>query len=107
MNRAVDAATNQAITDAGAARLELPYAALGPVLEIEFPVAATRRDIPHGLGQVPAGYHVLLASGGLVTAVDVDQWTTTVAWLSASANYARARLVFFTLREGAITYVVP
>lgn len=103
----VDAATNQAVKALHGALVGLPYAAIGPILEVVFPVANTRRDLPHGLGQVPDGYHVLLQSGGVLTATDVALWTPQVAWLMASANNTRARLIFFTLHQGVIAHVVP
>lgn len=87
--------------------LRLPYAEIGPILTVTFPAATTRRDVPHGLTQVPDGYHVLLQSGGVVTAVDVVLWTPTVAWLQASDANTIARVVFFVMEKGAMTYVVP
>lgn len=85
----------------------LPLREVGRVLEVHFPVANTPRDIPHGLSRVPDGYTVVLASEGLVHAVDVTTWTRDVVWLSATANNTRARIVFYTLQEGALINVVP
>ncbi len=71
----------------------------GPVLEVTFPSMAFRVDVAHGLGQVPTGYHIVLQAGGLVQAVDVDQWTDTVAYLQATADYTRARVFFVVTDE--------
>lgn len=105
--RAVDQATAVALEALLSEIVGLPYAVMGPVLEIEFPVATTNRDIAHGLGAIPDGYHVLLSSGGVVQAADVHVWTDRVCWFQASANYTRARIVFFTLQKGKVTRVVP
>lgn len=85
----------------------LPLAALGPVLEVDFPEANTARDLAHGLQATPDGYVVVLQSGGVVQATRVHLWTSTIAWLQASADHTRARVQFYTLREGVIQHVVP
>ena len=85
---------------------QLPIAALGPVIEVYFPTATTARDIPHGLDRVPDGYVVVLESGGFVKAITVDRWSDQIAWMNATADHTRARLCFYTLREGAITNVI-
>lgn len=87
-------------------RFTLPIAVTGPIVEVRFPVAATRRDITHGLDTTPDGYFILLQSGGVVTATDVTLWTTTVAWMTASADNTWARLCFYTLRTDAVRVVV-
>lgn len=101
-----DQASNKAVEGLRAEPLALPYAALGPIIEVAFPFAAVPRDVPHGLGQVPDGYHVLLESLGVLTAVDVAQWTRDIAFLQASANNTRARVLFFTVRQGALVGTV-
>lgn len=97
----------QSVEALGRALPLLPIREVGRILEIHFPAANTRRDVPHGLARVPDGYFVVLESEGLVRAVDVTTWTRDVAWLAASANNTRARLVFYTLQEGALINVVP
>lgn len=97
----------ESVEAAAAALPLLPLREIGRILEVHFPVANTRRDVPHGLSRVPDGYFLILESEGLVRAVDVTTWTRDVAWLSASANNTRARLVFYTLQEGALINVVP
>lgn len=106
-DRSVPPAENAAIEKRVGAIIGLPFASVGRVLEVVFPAANTRRDIPHGLGVVPDGYFLVLASGGVVTATDVHLWTADVAWLMASAVNTRARVLFYTLQEGVMTHVVP
>jgi hypothetical protein len=76
----------------------LRYASVSAPLELHFPAATTRRDVAHGLAQVPTGYHVLLATA-TITADAPQDWTRDVAFLQASAADARAIVVFFTLTE--------
>jgi hypothetical protein len=64
------------------------------VFECEFPLAATARDIAHGMGVVPTGVIILLQSGGLVAAKQVSLWTAEIAYLSATAPHTRARFYF-------------
>jgi len=87
--------------------VRVPLGVVGPVLEVVFPAANTPRDLAHGLGVVPDGYLVVLQSRGMIYAVDVDRWTTEVAWLQASVAQTRARVLFYRLQEGVITHVVP
>ena len=107
LERFIPRAENEAIDAATGALVAFPLGVVGPPLEVVFPAAATRRDIPHGLGVVPDGVFVVLQSGGVVTATDVHLWTPNVAWLMASAVNTRARLIFYTLTKGAIIHVVP
>lgn len=100
-------ALDASVDDAKRALVSLPFAAIGPVLEVVFPAATTARDIAHGLRATPDGYFVVLESGGFVRAIDVSRWTETIAWLEATAVNTRARVCFYTLRKGAITHVVP
>lgn len=83
----------------------LPVAIAGPVLELTFPTAATRRDVPHGLPTTPDGYWLLLQSGGQVSAVDVHLWSPTIAWLVAGADNTWARVCFYALRPNVIRVV--
>lgn len=92
---------------ARARALQLPMAALGPVIEVQFPTAAVARDLPHGLDRVPDGYLVVLESGGCVKAVNVSRWSDTIAWMDATANNTWARICFYTLKEGVLRHVVP
>jgi hypothetical protein len=71
----------------------------GPVLEVEFPIADTARDIAHGLGRVPTGVIVVLQSGGVVTATDVARWTADLAYLAADTAHTRARLYFVVTED--------
>jgi len=107
IERSPDQGTTQAIGAGFDALRLLPLAAVGPVLQVTFPAANTRRDIPHGLGVVPDGYLVVLQNGGVIIATDVHLWTTEAAWLQASAANTIARVVFFALQEGDIRNVVP
>lgn len=86
---------------------QLPIAAMGPVITVQFPSAGVARDLPHGLDRVPDGYLVVLESGGFVKGVNVSRWSDTIAWMDATANNTWARICFYTLKEGAITNVVP
>lgn len=63
-----------------------------------FPAANTRRDIAHGLGQVPHGYHVVRADG-VVHAEPGVLWTKDLAYLRATAANVHATFIFYTLRE--------
>lgn len=107
MDRYTDHPTAAAVDASSREQIRLPLAALGPVLQVAFPLAATRRDIPHGMGVVPDGFFTYLASEGTLVATDVELWTADVAWLVASADNTIARLQFFTLEKGAIRHVVP
>lgn len=99
-NRALTQA--QAVNDEERPRLPgLRYAHVGQPLEVAFPAANTRRDIAHGLGAVPDGYHVLLTTANLI-ADNPAGWTDLVAGLQADAANARAVVVFFTLIQNEV-----
>lgn len=100
--RAVDQATQVALDTAQREAVGLPYGTVGPVLDVFF-AATDVRDIAHGLGVIPDGYHVLLAVGGTVLAADVHRWTDRVCWLQASDANTRIRVVFFKLQERTVT----
>lgn len=70
-------------------------------VEVHFEAAAVPRAIAHQLGAVPDGYEVVMRTSGLV-AVQLDKWTSTIAYLQAGAANTRAILIFYTLREGAL-----
>lgn len=70
----------------------------GLPLAITFPVAATPRDIVHGLGVVPDGYSLVFADAE-IHAVPGKLWTDTLAYLQASANNAQAIIRFRVLRQ--------
>jgi hypothetical protein len=92
----VDIETQRAIDrtiDEQAGRIQIE----GPMLEVYFPAGVgVRRDVQHGLGTVPTGYQITLEVGGSVRAIDVEQWTPTLAYLEASDAGTRARLFFVT-----------
>lgn len=67
-------------------------------VDVTFPAANTIRDIVHGLGQIPSGYHVVWADG-VVYAEPGKLWTKELAYLRATAVNVHAKVVFFTLRE--------
>ena len=91
---------NEGLARAQSATVQ-PYAAVGPLLEVLFPVANTRRDVLHGLGAVPTGYQIVLEVGGQITGFDVVNWTADLAFLQASAANTRARLRFVVTPEEA------
>jgi len=95
--RGVDPATALAID---ALRGEtLPFwGAYGPVVEVTFPVASTRRDIAHGLSQVPDGYFIVWADGTLFAEPGV-LWTKDLAYMRSGADNVHARIIFYTVRE--------
>lgn len=79
-------------------RLRLPFwDALGPVVEVTFPAAASKRDVAHGLQQIPTGFLVVW-SDGPVYAEPGLQWTKELAWLRAPNANTHARIIFLTLR---------
>jgi hypothetical protein len=86
-------AVDETVTRAGADAARPPILLAGPVLEVAFPGAGVR-DVAHGLEVVPNGVVVLLEVGGNVQAAQVEQWTTDLAWLIATAVNTRARLYF-------------
>lgn len=100
-DRALDQANAEAFSDARPFPT-LRYAQVGRPLEVSFPAANTRRDIAHGLGIVPDGYHVLLATANIVADAP-DRWTRDIAALQASSANARAVVVFFALLENEVT----
>jgi len=105
MNSAIDQPTRDAVTPVSD-RVRIPFAVIGPVLEVDFVTGGDARDIPHGLGAVPDGYMVLLCQGGPVGAVDYSTWTDRVAWMEAPTE-TKIRIVFYTLQAGVIRHVVP
>ena len=76
-----------------------PILLAGPVLEIAFPAAATRRDVQHGLGTIPTGFVVLATQGGNVQSFDLANWTSELAFLSADAANTRVRGYFVVTEE--------
>lgn len=79
----------------------LPYwGVYGPVVSVTFPAANTKRDVVHGLEQVPDGYHIVWADG-VVHAEPGVLWTKNLAYLRATAVNVHAKIVFFTLREAS------
>lgn len=79
-------------------RLRLPYwQAYGPVVEVAFPAAATKRDVVHGLSQTPTGFHVVWADGPVYAEPGV-MWGKELAYLRASNANTHARIIFFTCR---------
>lgn len=70
----------------------------GPIVEVDFPAAATARDVVHGLQQIPTGFHVIW-SDGPVYAEPGRLWTKALAWLRAANANTHARVIFFTVRE--------
>lgn len=86
---------------------QLPIAVRGPVVEIVFPTAGVVRDVPHGLERVPDGYVVILEDGGFVRSTTYSRWSDQIAWMVSTADNTRARVCFYTLREGSISNVVP
>lgn len=74
-------------------------------LRVMFPVANVRRDIAHGLGVIPSGYHVIW-SDAPITAVAGLNWTPTIAYLQAPTANARAIIIFLVLRE-SVTLTTP
>lgn len=99
-DRALSQATAEALGDTRQTP-SLRYARIGRPLDVAFPAAATRRDIAHGLGVIPDGYHVLLTTANL-TADAPDGWTRDIAALRADAANARAVVVFFSLLENEV-----
>lgn len=79
--------------------LQGPWAAPtpGPV-EVTFPVADVPRQVRHGLGAVPAGFLVVLATDA-VYAVTPELWTEDLALLRSPVANTFARLWFFQLRQ--------
>jgi hypothetical protein len=73
----------------------VPYAR--PV-EVTFPVADAPRQVRHGVGAVPDGVLVVLATGPVV-AVTPDLWTEEIAILASSTVNTFARLWFYRLRQ--------
>lgn len=71
-----------------------PILAYGPVLEIAFPAASTRRDVQHGMGVVPTGFLSFCPQGGNVQCFDVASWTTELAFLIAITANTRVRGCF-------------
>lgn len=76
-----------------------PYwGAYGVPVTIRFPAANTDLDVAHGVGQVPAGYHVVEADGPV--ARRPGPWATKdLAYLRSTVAGTRATVIFFTLRE--------
>jgi hypothetical protein len=99
-DRALTQATAEALGDARAVP-SLRYAQMGRPLDVSFPAGGARRDIAHGLGAIPDGYHVLLTTANL-TADAPEAWTRDIAALKADAVNARAVVVFFTLLENEV-----
>jgi len=88
----------------------LPYwDAYGPVVplrgeDLVITVADQAVAIPHGLGEIPDGMHVVKADGPLFAAPGVA-WTKELAWVQTGSlsflpgqTVVRARLIFFTCR---------
>lgn len=69
----------------------------GPVVDVTFPAAGTDRDIVHGLGQTPSGYHVVYADGPVYARPGPEWATKELAWLRAPNANTHARVIFFTL----------
>lgn len=89
-------AGNQPATDSVRARL--PYwEAFGPIVEVTFPAAATKRDVLHGLGATPSAYHIVWADGPVYAEPGV-LWTKEIAYLRASNANTHARIIFLTLK---------
>lgn len=70
----------------------------GPPMNVTFPVSGSSVDVTHGLGVIPDGVDVVFADGS-VYAVPGKLWTTTTAYLQASANNVHAILRFRLLRQ--------
>jgi len=67
-------------------------------LRIRFPVANTKRDIPHGLTEVPDGYQIEWANADIF-ATPGQPWTVELAYLQASAANAEAIVTFYVSTE--------
>lgn len=73
----------------------------GPPLSLTFVAANTSRDVAHGMTAIPDGYSIVFADAE-IHAVPGKLWTTTMAYLQASANNAHAIIRFRRLRQAAI-----
>lgn len=100
LDRFLEAPVAQAIDDAAPA-LELPFAQMSSVLDVDF-TSTSVADIAHGMSAVPDGVMVLLQVGGTVTAANLTGWDRSRAYLQASAANTRALVVFVTFKEGAV-----
>lgn len=77
----------------------LPFwAKVSRPLRVTFPAASTSQDVAHTLGVIPTGLLVLWADA-TITAVPGKLWTTTLAYLQASAANAHAIICFVVTRE--------
>lgn len=70
-------------------------------LRVRFPVANTRRDITHGLVQIPDGYRIEWATANIVATAGV-LWTPDLAFLQADAANAEAIITFYVSSQEAI-----
>lgn len=96
-----DVGSNEAL-DRALGALPQPYAFVGPLLEVAFPLANTRRDVRHRLGVIPTGYLVVLEQGGHIRAYDTVNWTTELAFLESDTANARVRLRFVVTLEAPV-----
>jgi len=70
----------------------------GPMVAAAFPVAGATLQVAHGLGAVPDG-HLLIMATGAVYDVQVERWSADLAYLTAPVANTYARMIFFRLRE--------
>jgi len=101
-DRALTKPESQAFDAAEREGFGAPFAAYSRCFEVSFPNNTDTIDVAHGLGAVPDGMLKLVEVGGTVEAVTPHLWSTTVAYLKASAANTRARVVFITLRESIL-----
>lgn len=92
-----DASVNDALVDLES-RLRPFWATLGPALEVTCAAAGASRQVLHGLGAVPDGYLVHLATGALY-AVTPERWTEDLAFLTAPVANTFARVQFYLLAD--------
>jgi hypothetical protein len=71
-----------------------PFLDFGPMLEIHFKAASTRRDVRHGMDTIPTGFLVIAQQGGTVRSFDIANWTPDLAFLEATAADTRVRGCF-------------
>lgn len=79
------------------------WTSLSAPIDVRLTVAGTPMPVAHGLGEIPTGMIVLLATGPIFTA-KLELWDKSVAYVQTTASDVRARLAFVRLKEN-VTYV--
>lgn len=81
--------------------LRVPLALVARPVRVTFPVANAVRQVAHGLGDIPDGFHVCDQTAAVFRAPGMPS-TKDLAFLKCATANTEATLVFFKFKETPI-----